>query len=60
MLRRLLDVQVWSGKQLVDTGLAKKFIVDNTKGNKGFKKMKDFISAWKYYQDGTSKDTLKK
>ena len=51
---------MWSGKQLVDDGLMKKFVDDNAKNNKAFKKMRDIISAWKYHQDGTTKDILKK
>lgn len=51
---------MWSGKQLVDDGLMKKYVDDNAMNNKAFKKMRDIISAWKYHQDGTTKDILKK
>ena len=51
---------MWSGKQLVDDRLMKKFVDDNANNNKAFKKMRDIISAWKYHQDGTTKDILKK
>lgn len=51
---------MWSGKQLVDNDKMKKFVNDNAENNKAFKKMRDIISAWKYHQDGTTKDILKK
>ena len=51
---------MWSGKQLVDDKKMKGYIDDSTKANKAFKKMRDIISAWKYHQDATTKDTLKK
>lgn len=51
---------MWSDKQLVDDGLMKKFVNDDSKNNKAFKKMRDIISAWKYHQDGTTKDIIKK
>ena len=51
---------MWSGKQLVDDKLMREFINDNAQNNKAFKKMRDTISAWKYHQDGTTKDILKK
>lgn len=38
----------------------KKYVDDNAMNNKAFKKMRDIISAWKYHQDGTTKDILKK
>jgi hypothetical protein len=51
---------MWSDKQLVDEGKMKKFIDDNAQNNKAFMKMRDIISAWKYHQDKTTKDILKK
>ena len=51
---------MWSGKALVDPKKMKGYIDDNTKINKAFKKMRDIISAWKYHQDATTKDILKK
>ena len=51
---------MWSGKQLADESSMKKYVDDDTKNNKAFKKMRDVMSAWKYHQDETTKDTLKK
>ena len=51
---------MWSGKQLVETKKMKGYIDDTTKNNEAFKKMRDIISAWKYHQDATTKDILKK
>jgi hypothetical protein len=51
---------MWSGKQLVEEKLMKKYVDDNASNNKAFKKMRDIISAWKYHQDQTTKDILKK
>ena len=51
---------MWSGKQLVDDDKMRKYINDNAQTSKAFKKMRDIISAWKYHQDGTTKDILKK
>lgn len=51
---------MWSGKQIADEKLMKSYIDDTTKTNKAFKKMRDTISAWRYHQDATIKDTLKK
>ena len=53
-------MQMWSGKQLADEKKMKSYIDDPTKTNKAFKKMRDTISAWKYHQDATTKDILKK
>ena len=50
---------MWSGKQLVDEKSMKKYVDDNAKNNKAFKKMRDVISAWKYHQDQKTKDILK-
>lgn len=51
---------MWSGKQLVDETKMKGYINDNTKTNIAFKKMRDVISAWRYHQDATTKEILKK
>ena len=51
---------MWSGKQLVDQKRMKGYVDDTTKNNIAFKKMRDIISAWKYHQDATTKDILKK
>lgn len=51
---------MWSGSQLVDVKSMKTYVNDNAKNNKAFKKMRDIISTWKYHQDQTTKDILKK
>ena len=51
---------MWSGKQLADSDKMKKYVDDNTQINKAFKKMRDIISAWRYHQDATTKQILKK
>lgn len=38
----------------------KTYVDENAKNNKAFKKMRDIISAWKYHQDETTKEILKK
>ena len=38
----------------------RKYINDDAQINKAFKKMRDVVSAWKYHQDATTKDILKK
>lgn len=51
---------MWSGIQLVDRDKMKKYVDDNDGNNIAFKKMRDIISAWKYHQDGTTRDILRK
>ena len=51
---------MWSGKQLVDSDKMTKYVNDDTKINKAFKNMRDVISAWRYHQDATTKQILKK
>ena len=51
---------MWSGKQLADSDNMKKYVNDDTKINKAFKKMREIISAWRYHQDATTKQILKK
>ena len=49
---------MWGGKQLVDSKEMTKNV--NNDFNTAFKKMRDVISAWRYHQDATTKQILKK